>query len=74
MSFAYSHTTNIWLRQDSNPGLSGTKPRALPMPSLWELLTALQIIIIFLIRIIILVIIAVIIYFSRAKDSEHDLI
>ena len=74
MGFAYSHATHRWLGQDSNPGLPGTKPGALPTLSLWELLTALQIIIIILIIILILVIIAVIICSSHIKNSEHDLI
>ena len=74
MGFAHSHETYLWLSQDSNPGLPGTKPRALPTPSLQELLTALQIIIIILILILILVIIAVIICSSHTKNSECDLI
>lgn len=74
MGFAYSHATNRWLGRDSNPGLPGTKPRALPTLPLRELLTALQIIIILLIIILILVIIVVIICFSHIKNSEHDLI
>lgn len=74
VGFAYSHATRRWLGQDSNPGLPGTKPGALPTPPLRELLTALQIIIILLIIILILVIIAVIICFLHIKNSEHDLI
>lgn len=73
MGFAYSHTANRWLGWNSNQGLPGTKPRALPTLPLWELLTAWQIIIV-LIIILILVIIVVILCSSHIKNSEHDLI
>lgn len=59
---SHSHTLNIWLSQDSNMDLPGSKPGALPT----------LIIIIIFILILIFLIIAGIICSSHAKNSEHD--